>query len=273
MMQSLPKWILCSAIASVLASAAHAASSTSAHSQAAIDRLKAENSGARVSISPATGTARFVRLGPGSALRLGAPAAATSASRSSALDAAARSFIDRHAGAFGLRSTASELKLSRTETDRQGDTHLTYVQQYAGLPVFGATLKAHFDAAGRLKVVNGLIVPNIDLSVAPSWSQSEAEASAVGFVKPKRGGGMLAARNTRLLVYREGLVKGVPGENRLAYEVVVGNGRNIREYVYVDAHTGKALDRFSGTPDALDRRAYDALGTTAPGPNYPGTPF
>ena len=118
------------------------------------------------------------------------------------------------------------------------------------MPVFGATLKAHFDAAGRLKVINGLIVPNIDLSVAPSWSQAEAEASAVGFVKPKKGGGMLAARNSRLLIYREGLAKGVPGENRLAYEVEVGNGINVREFVYVDAHTGKAIDRFSGTPDA-----------------------
>ena len=272
-MRKIPQLILFTAVTSILAAAAQAATGGSPAAQAGIDRLKNDYRGARISVSPATGTARFVRLGPSSALRLGAPAAAQSSSRSSALDAAATSFVDRHAAAFGLRSAATELKLQKTQTDRHGETHLTYAQQYAGLPVFGATLKAHFDAAGRLKVINGLIVPDIDLSIAPSWSRAEAEASAVGFVKPKKGGGMLAARNSRLLVYREGLVRGVPGENRLAYEVEVGNGTNVREFVYVDAHTGKAIDRFSGTPDALNRRAYDALGFTAPGPNYTGSPF
>lgn len=272
-MRKIPQLILFTAITGVLAAAAQAATGSSPAAQAGIDRLKADYRGAKVSVSPATGTARFVRLGPSSALKLAVPATAQSSSRSSALNATAMSFVDRHAAAFGLRSAAAELALRNTETDRHGETHLTYAQQYAGLPVFGATLKAHFDAGGRLKVINGLIVPDIDISVAPSWSRAEAEASAVGFVKPKKGGGMLAARNSRLLVYREGLVRGVPGENRLAYEVEVGNGTNVREFVYVDAHTGKAIDRFSGTPDALDRRAYDALGNTAPGPNYPGTPF
>ncbi len=115
------------------------------------------------------------------------------------------------------------------------------------MPVFGATLKAHFDASGRLTVVNGAVIPDIDVSVTPSRSAQEAEATAVSHLKRKG----MSASQSRLLVYREGLAKGVPGANHLAYEVVVTNKR-VREFIYVDAHTGKFIDRISGTPDALE---------------------
>src|SRR5688572_23215674 len=126
MMRKIPQLILFTAVTSILAAAAQAATGGSPAAQAGIDRLKNDYRGAKISVSPATGTARFVRLGPSSALRLGAPAAAQSSSRSSALDAAATSFVDRHAAAFGLRSAAAELKLQKTQTDRHGETHLTY---------------------------------------------------------------------------------------------------------------------------------------------------
>jgi hypothetical protein len=54
---------------------------------------------------------------------------------------------------------------------------------------------------------------------------------------------------------------------------VVGIGTTKRYFVYVDAHTGKVVDRIAGVHDALNRRAYNAQGLTAPGPNYPGNPF
>ena len=66
----------------------------------------------------------------------------------------------------------------------------------------------------------------------------------------------------------------MPGANHLAWEVEVGNGADVREFVYVDAHTGKVVDqhhRHAG-------RACSAAPTTAephrrPPPNYPGCPF
>ena len=59
------------------------------------------------------------------------------------------------------------------------------------------------------------------------------------------------------MIFREGLARGVPGPNHLAYEVEVGDGATVREFVYVDAHNGKVIDRISGTPDQLKRRAYN----------------
>ncbi len=266
-MQRIPRWILCSAIAGILGAAAQSGSAASASSQQAIDRLKSENRGAKVSVSPATGTARFVRLGPASLLRLGAAPTESSAKAAAFSDATA-TFVDRNAAAFGLRNGSSELALQRSETDRLGQTHLSYAQTHRGVPVFGASLKAHFDASGRLFVVNGTLVPDLDISTTPSRGARDAEEAAVAYVSRKGA----AAGPGRLVIYREGLAQGVPGANRLAYEVVVSNGTT-RDFVFVDAHTSKVIDKISGTPDAMNRRAFDAGGATAPGPNYPSTPF
>ena len=118
-MRRIPQLILCSAVASILGAAAQAATDGSAAAQAGIDRLKNEYRGAKVSVSPATGTARFVRLAPrpcsGSVRRrYRRPGVAA------AYEAAAASFVDRHASAFGLARGSSDLALRRTETDAQG---------------------------------------------------------------------------------------------------------------------------------------------------------
>ena len=256
------------AVAALLGVAAHAAAPQDSRAAPAIQRLKAEISGADVRISSATGTARFVRVAPAVSLDLGAPAPQVSRQTEAALSAAAGSFLDRHGAAFGLRAGSRDLELRRSETDEYGQTHLTYAQRYNSLPVYGAELKVHFDASGRITVINGTAVPDIDVSTTPSVATSIAQRNAAGFVKRKGA----SAQGTRLLVYREGLANAIPGKNHLAYEVIVTNGR-VRDFVYVDAHTGKVIETISGTPDALNRRAYDAVGTPAPGPSYPGFPF
>ena len=114
----------------------------------AVDRLIAENAGARVSVNPATNVARFVRL-PATAA---APAAIAQAKQDRAAD-----FVNRYADAFGVRNGMADLQLRKTQTDSLGQTHLTWSQVYAGLPVFAGTLKAHFDSRGQLTVVNGTL--------------------------------------------------------------------------------------------------------------------
>ena len=72
-----------------------------------------------------------------------------------------------------------------------------------------------------------------------------------------------------MYVFRSGLAKGVPGENHLAWEVEITNGADVRELVYVNAHTGKIVDRISGIHDEMSRRAYDGRHLAAPPQNYP----
>ena len=270
-MQQFRKLILCSAIASVLAAAAQAASAGPAQTQAGVDRLRGENPGAKVSVNPATGTARFIRLGPASLVRQGTVSTEARAEKSAAYNLAAATFINRNAAALGLRTGMSDLSLRGADTDKLGQTRLTYDQKYSGLPVFGAVLKAHFDSSGRLKVVNGTLIPDIDVSATPNRSASDAEAVAKRHVNRKG----VSALSSRLLVFREGLARGVPGATHLAYEVEVGNRRNVREFVYVDAHSGKVIDQITGVYDAMYRRAYNGLGLPQSQiPTfYPGNPY
>ncbi|MGH9163381.1 MAG: hypothetical protein ACRD2X_25745, partial [Vicinamibacteraceae bacterium] len=202
----------------------------------AIQQLATEAGGAdRVSVNRATGTVRFVRMGPaagvGTDQQRRAPEIAASADRHGRVMA----FLERHARAFGLTGPRTELGLLSAAPDRRGGEHLTYQQTYRNLPVFGAIFKAHFDAADNLTAVNGAIVPDINVDATPTRAADDVAPVAVRAVAAEHEGVSVTVQHTRLLVFREGLFKGVPGPNRLAWEVEVGNRRDVREFVYVDA--------------------------------------
>ena len=266
MKQSALRTAVCAVFCTVLGATVSAAPPDHARNARAIERLQAETGGADVRVSPATGKASFVRIPPGLARK-------AAASTPQALETEATAFVSRHAEAFGLQVGSTDLKLRKTERDKLGKSHLTYVQEYAGLPVFGAQLKVHFDENDGLTVVTGTLIPDIAVSAAPSRSIAEVEDAAVRFVEPKTDSPAPTARRSRLLIYREGLAKGVVGDNHLAYEVEVGNGIDVREFVYVSAHTGKVIDQITGTPDGMNRRAYDGMNLPTVPAGYPNSPF
>jgi Zn-dependent metalloprotease len=235
---------------------------------AGVARLAAET-GAQVSISDATGAARFVRMAPNR--RAGSLLQQSQAPRR-APEASAAEFFRAHGSIFGLRDQGAELRTAGVRTDRQGFTHITHKQFYRGVPVLGGELKSHVDAAGDVVAVSGTFIPEIALDTTPRHTADEAGRTARAWVEAQKGGS-LSARSTTLMVFREGLAKGVPGPNRLAWQVEVGDGAGVREFVYIDARTGKFIDQISGVQDSLFRRAYDGQNLPAVPPEYPGTPF
>ncbi len=238
-----------------------------------VARLMADSGGsAQVSVHAATGAARFVRAAPGG--RLGPQRSVVRASTDDARQSRAAEFLAEYASMFGITDVAGELGEARITKDRQGGTHVARRQVYRGVPVFGAELKAHFDAADELVAVNGTFVPGIAVNPSPTRSADEAGKAAVARVQADNAqAAALAVSKATLLVYRAGLAKGVAGTNHLAWQIEVGNGRDVREFVFIDAHTGKFIDQITGIHDGKFRRAYDAAGATAPGPNYPASPF
>lgn len=178
----------------------------------------------------------------------------------------AKGFLKQFGGLLGV-ANASDLVQTASTKDAFGATHITYEQRYRGLSVFGGVLKAHVDIAGNLTAVNGTAVPDISLSIDPRLSAKEAKARAIAFVKAdpptaSSGGAAqaatgLRAESTQLLVYRTGLVKGDVGTNELVYYVVVTNGKNIRDAVFVQANTDKVINRYSLVDDALYRILYE----------------
>ncbi|MGE5206981.1 MAG: M4 family metallopeptidase [Chlamydiota bacterium] len=236
---------------------------------AGIQRLQADTGGAaRVSINRATGAVRFVRLPAGKAGDL-APASV----RSARAQEKSKAFFRQYGSIFGLTQPDKQLKEMGRQTDRTGATHITYRQYYAGVPVFGGILKAHFDAKNQLRSVNGTTLPNLAVVPAPARSAGAAAKTALSAVsEQKKGATGLVARRTQLYVFQAGLAKGVDLGTHLVWEVEISNRGSVREFVYVDAHNGKIVDQITGTPDNLYRRAYDGLGLDDVPPSYPNNP-
>ena len=59
-------------------------------------------------------------------------------------------------------------------------------------------------------------------------------------------------------------MKGERGKAILAYQVEVTNRANVRDMVFVDARTGKPVNRYSMATDALERHLKEAGGRTDP---------
>jgi len=241
-----------------------AQSATSAKAKDALARLERATGGAvTASTHRSTAVSRFIRAAPGASLGRG-PATSAAAKEQESL-----AFFRAYGAALGVDDAAA-LRLVGTTTDALGQTHLTWKQFHGGVPVFAATVKTHFDASHRLRSVGGTAIPDITVNETPIWTREDAAVVAHGAIAAERGdAGRLGVGTSTLYVYRTGLARGVPGANHLAWEIEVTDGAAIRELVYVDAHTGKVIDRVNGVHDDLSRRAYDGHNLAFAPANYP----
>lgn len=171
-------------------------------------------------------------------------------------------FLSQHGAVFGIRNAAGQLRLLDTSKDQYGNVRVSYQQVHEGVPVFGAILRGHVSADGRLTAVNGKFVPDVDVPTQPQVARTEAYRTAVtsvGAQQPsKRKNADLAVKSAALMVYRTNLTRGTPGENHLVYEIQVSDDHSVREFIYVDAHTGKIVDQITGIQGLKNRRVYEA---------------
>jgi Zn-dependent metalloprotease len=204
--------------------------------------------------------------------------------------AKATAYLDKYAAAFG--ATKDQLEQVDVSTTSVGTT-VSYTQVYQGVPVFGSLLRAHLDEEGDLTSVNGVAVPVSGLSTDARLDEAAGAEAALRQVRanppvshdhgPDAGhaGDVPAsvegieAKKTELFVYREGLVRGVDGDDELVYRVEVSNDANIRDIVFVSAQTGKLVNRYSMVHGALEREVYEEDPSTEPvwteGDAVPGT--
>lgn len=229
-----------------------------------------------VSFERATGKVTFIRTARGGDLL---PDVAASG-RAAAVDKAS-AYLDSYAAAFGADS--SDLVESKVTHDKLG-TLVSYHQEFEGVPVFGSALRAHVDTQGNLTAVNGELVPVRDVDTDAGLTVAQAGDRAVNLVEaqpPTDADGHadtegIRAKSTDLVIYKQGLVQGLPnGATSLVYVVEVSNDLNVRDMVFVDADTGKVVNRYSMIHDALDRELYETSPDTTPvwqeGDTFPGS--
>ncbi len=228
-----------------------------------VQQMRSEaDGGIRVSTETATGKVGFVRA-PGTSGDLLPDVEGDTTAKAVAK---ATTYLERFGAAFGAEP--DQLEQTAVTKDAYGST-VTYTQRYQGVDVFGAELRAHLDGSGQLTSVNGFAAPDLSLDVTPRLSESEAASLAVNIVeRTVEGATDLDSASTELVIYRMGSTRGESGAAVLTWVVEVSNAGDVREKVFLDAKTGKVVNRFSMIAHALDRKllegSIDDKGTPTP---------
>lgn len=229
-----------------------------------LSRLKNEMK-ANVTISNSTSNPNFIYFSQ--SVKLKSTDAKTKASE----------FLAENFRAFNLRS-ANDLVLLDETTDNYGLKNVTYRQQYQGVPVYDGLLKFHFNAKEELSSINGNSISIAKLNTVPDITAAEAEIIARDMVTKQdlnKSNTPLQTAKTNLIIFPKNLIQGGIVTPYLAYQIEVTNKKDVREYIFINAHTGELVEQFTGI-HPIDRKLYET-NTTATnlkwkeGDAFPGT--
>ncbi|MBI4060407.1 MAG: hypothetical protein HY403_03155 [Elusimicrobia bacterium] len=166
--------------------------------------------------------------------RTGAPAALSdgrTAPRAGAPAAVARRFLQEQGALLGV--DPNDLQVEK-ETRGSGHRHVLYRQLHRGVPVEFARVKVHLGEDGAVLGVNSTYEPDLNLSLTPAISASEAARAA----ESDSGG---SAEGSAVLVI---LPVESTGRSHLAWKLRVKASQAAWRY-YVDARTGQILFRYN----------------------------
>lgn len=185
----------------------------------------------------------------------------------------ASALMVRYARLFGVDSSARDLQLVESRTDRLGMRHIVMQQKVENVPVYNAIYAVHVDPrSNSVAALTSSLVPDIRVNTTtPKISEDSARAVARAFLISGQ------AASSRLMVYRR---RDNSSRARLAWIVEV-SGLALRDTIgaktadtiparrdiVIDATAGKPLDIIDRLYEARNRRIHDAAGTTT----LPGT--
>lgn len=210
-----------------------------------LSRLKNEMK-ANVTISNSTSNPNFIYFSQ--SVKLKSTDAKTKASE----------FLAENFRAFNLRS-ANDLVLLDETTDNYGLKNVTYRQQYQGIPVYDGLLKFHFNAKEELSSINGNSISIAKLNTVPDITAAEAEIIARDMVTKQdlnKSNTPLQTAKTNLIIFPKNLMQGGIVTPYLAYQIEVTNKKDVREYIFINAHTGELVEQFTGV-HPIDRKLYE----------------
>ena len=206
--------------------------------------------GAYLKINNLTGNPEFIKFKNDGAYRVAG----------NTLEAKAKSFFAENYSLFGQKSQNDILKLEKNFKDNIGMSHLTFRQTYNGIPIFGSEFKFHFNKKEEITAVNGKIFNDINLKTSPNFSIEEAKKIALDFVSKQnitKSQKVLNTNKAELCIYKLGIERDFDGSSHLAYHIEVTNQSDVREYLVIDAHTGKLVDQYTGMAHLIDRVLFE----------------
>jgi bacillolysin len=174
----------------------------------------------------------------------------------------ALAFIDNYGRQFGL-SNRSQVRTIRTERDELGFEHVRMLQVHRGVPVTGGEFIVHLKGSHAV-AANGRTVAELPDDVLPTISPEGAKATARDVIRKYRAADAPTAAYSepRLeILNRAFLTDSGTDRARLAW-FVEATGLALRQYIWIDAHTGALLLNFSQLADAKNRRIHTSNNTS-----------
>ncbi|WP_044403566.1 M4 family metallopeptidase [Lacinutrix sp. Hel_I_90] len=203
-----------------------------------------------VTINDVSGVPEFIRFTNNNALKVAG----------STLKVKAYSFLEANKKLYTINDVSAALVSLKTEHDNYGLSRVVLQQLHNGVPVYDGKLLVHFNSQKNVTAINGNYIPNIKLNAVPSLSKEEANAIALQEIEKQDinySGASLLVHDSKLQVFNKGLARGIESANYLVYEVEVRNNRDVREFLFLDAHTGAVVEQYTGIAHALDRTVYE----------------
>lgn len=171
----------------------------------------------------------------------------------------AKQFLDKNKKLFNIENGKNHFKVKKIKKDELGMEHVHMQQTVSGLPVEGSEVIVHYGKNGTVNSVNGyynktLALDTAELSTEPSISIKQALETAKDKVNAPE---ILPYKpTTELVIYP------YHGVNHVAYKTNVNFlGKNPGNwYVYVDAHSGKVIDKINTLMDVGQYKASKGSG-------------
>jgi len=219
-------------------------------------RLRAEGgANLRVTRSTSTGRIIFVTSADGKPISINTNAAAP---------ASPREFLLQLGHHFGITDVDRELRLTQTQQDVLGHTHTKFQQIQGGVRVFGGAIRSHQNHRGELISLNGEFLP-----VSPKLlTQPRLDRAAIEHVIKNALGLSPSFDHFELVIVDPGWYGDRPQGEHLAYFVLASNpSESVAEGYFIDAHSGRIMDRWNLMETVLSRRIHNANFTSSvPGP-------
>jgi bacillolysin len=176
------------------------------------------------------------------------------------IKAKVNSFLNTYKAMYTIIDVDASLKDGEITTDIYGLKHFVLKQYYKGVPVFDAELKFHFNKNEDLNSINGNIISDININHIPSINKNNAGNIALRLLKSQnlnKSGAALKIISNQLYLFPKGLAQGYVTNKHLAYRIEIRNDLDVREFLFIDAHTGKLIEQFTGIAHALNRTLYE----------------
>ena len=176
------------------------------------------------------------------------------------IKAKVNSFLNTYKSIYKISTIDASLKDGEITTDVYGLKHFVLKQYYKGVPVFDAELKFHFNKNEDLNSINGNIISDININHIPSINKNNAGNIALRLLKSQnlnKSGAALKIISNQLYLFPKGLAQGYVTNKHLAYRIEIRNDLDVREFLFIDGHSGKLIEQFTGIAHALDRILYE----------------